>query len=214
MPWINNDEAASLASLLAVALMAAACGGGDDTTSTPGASTDGSTPTSVAAVSAVDSKLCPVKALETAKAPVEIVFWHAMAAANETALKALVAKYNASQTKVKVDLRYSGTYDETIQKYVAGVRGGELPSLVQTEETAMQTMMDSKSIVPIGACVLADSYDLSDFAPALVRTVLLCKSAAGDALPVVKSDPVLQQEGIPGGWPGSREAPGHVCRDP
>ena len=88
-----------------------------------------------------------------------------MTAANEEALKKLAEKYNASQTKVKVTLNYQRTYDESLQKYIAGVRGGDLPNMIQTEEPAMQTMIDSKSIVPIGACVLADNYDVSDFRP-------------------------------------------------
>ena len=69
---------------------------------------------------------------------------------------------------MKVTLKYQGTYDESLQKYIAGVRGGELPQVMQTEETAMQTMIDSKSIVPIGACVASDNYDLSDYPPSLI----------------------------------------------
>ena len=162
--------------VLAVALVAMSCGGGDDkeaapsTTATndvsPSSGSTAAIPTTTAAK--VDPKLCPTKALDTAKGPVEISFWHSMSSANEDALKKLTEKYNASQTKVKVALKYQGTYDESLQKYVAGVRGGELPSMIQTEETAMQTMIDSKSIVPIGACVAAENYDLSDFTPGLV----------------------------------------------
>ena len=112
-----------------------------------------------------------------------------MSVANEDALKNLTDKYNASQTKVKVTLKYQGTYDESLQKYVAGVRGGELPQLIQTEETAMQTMIDSKSIVPIGACVVADNYDLGDYSPALVGQY----SAGGvlQTMPFQLSNPVL-----------------------
>ena len=126
----------SLVMLVAVALVSMSCGGGDDsessapettaTTDTPASS--GSTaalPTTTTAK--VDPKLCPVKALDTAKG-VEVTFWHSMTAANEDALKKLTDKYNASQTKVKVTLKYQGTYDESLQKYIAGVRGGELPS--------------------------------------------------------------------------------------
>ena len=65
----------TLGLLLAVALVGAACGGGDDTESTPsttvasdGAATTGSSATVPATTAGkVDPKLCPVKALDTAK---------------------------------------------------------------------------------------------------------------------------------------------------
>ena len=172
------------------------CGGGDDkeaatvTTISDAPSSSGATstiPTTTAAK--VDPKLCPTKALDTAKGPVEISFWHSMSAANEDALKKLTEKYNAAQAKVKVALKYQGTYDESIQKYVAGVRGGELPSMIQTEETAMQTMIDSKSIVPIGACVAADNYDLSDYSQGLIGQYSY--TSVLQTMPFQLSNPIL-----------------------
>ena len=186
----------SFALLLVVAVVSISCGGGNNKNASPTttAATDTSLSSSTTAIPAttapkVDPKLCPVKALDSAKGPVAIDFWHSMSVANEDALKNLTDKYNASQSKVKVTLKYQGTYDESLQKYVAGVRGGELPQLIQTEETAMQTMIDSKSIVPIGACVVADNYDLGDYSPALVGQY----SAGGvlQTMPFQLSNPVL-----------------------
>jgi len=185
----------TLGLVLAVALVSVSCGGDDDdsspsTTSSESPVAPGATaaiPTTTAAN--VDPKLCPVKALDTAKAPIEISFWHSMSAANEEALKKLTDKYNAAQTKVKVTLNYQRTYDESLQKYIAGVRGGDLPSMIQTEETAMQTMIDSKSIVPIGACVLADNYDLSDFSTALVGQYSY--ASVLQTMPFQLSNPIL-----------------------
>ena len=186
----------SFATVLAVALVAASCGGGDDkeaavstTTNavTASSSSTAAIPTTTAAK--VDPKLCPTKALDTAKGPVEISFWHSMSAANEDALKKLTEKYNAAQAKVKVALKYQGTYDESIQKYVAGVRGGELPSMIQTEETAMQTMIDSKSIVPIGACVAAENYDLSDYSQGLISQYSF--ASVLQTMPFQLSNPIL-----------------------
>jgi len=183
--------------LSAVALVSMSCGGGDDKEASPSTTATGDATASSASTTAiptttaakVDPKLCPVKALDTAKGPVEITFWHSMSVANEDALKKLTEKYNASQTKVKVALKYQGTYDESIQKYVAGVRGGELPNMIQTEETAMQTMIDSKSIVPIGACVAADNYDLSDYTPGLIGQYSF--ASVLQTMPFQLSNPIL-----------------------
>jgi sn-glycerol 3-phosphate transport system substrate-binding protein len=181
---VKRASRLSLALLLAVALVSASCAGGDDDAS--GASSGGSAATGAATA---DPKACPVKALDAAKGTVEISFWHSMSAANEEALKKLAEKYNGGQSKVKVTLNRQGTYDESLQKYVAAVRGGDLPQMIQTEETAMQTMIDSKSIVPVGACVAAENYDTSDFA-----TGLLAQYSVGGTLqtmPFQLSNPIL-----------------------
>jgi sn-glycerol 3-phosphate transport system substrate-binding protein len=163
-----------LAPVVILLLFVAACGGGGDdragsATSAPSAGTGpapGATAPSTTAL-AVDPEQCPVKALETTSAPVDITFWHAMTERNEKTLQALADTYNSTQSKVRVKLAFQGTYNQTLDKYIAALRGGDLPSMVQMEETSMQIMLDSKSTVPIAACILADRYDTTDFAPQL-----------------------------------------------
>ena len=110
-----------------------------------------------------DPSLCPVAALEAADGPVEIEFWHAMSDVNLETLEAMVGDYNAAQDKVKVTTIAQGTYNDTLSKYLAALRGGDLPDIVQMEETVMQIMVDSQSTVPVGSCIAADDYDTSDF---------------------------------------------------
>lgn len=109
-----------------------------------------------------DSSRCPADALEAATAPVPVTVWHGMTAANGETLSALTDEYNASQRKVKVQLVFQGNYDETSDKYLTALRGGELPGIVQLEETRLQLMIDSGSVVPAQTCVDAAGYDLSD----------------------------------------------------
>jgi sn-glycerol 3-phosphate transport system substrate-binding protein len=116
----------------------------------------------------VDESLCPVEALETADGPVEVEFWHAMTASNEETLNAMIDDYNASQDAVQVRGVFAGSYDETLDRYLTGLRSGELPQLVQLEETTLQTTIDSGSTVPAAACVAASDYDTSDLLPAVL----------------------------------------------
>src|SRR5258708_27561609 len=141
--------------LLAVAVVSMSCGGSDNKGATPTttATTDTANPGATAAISTttapkVDPKLCPAKALDIAKGPVAIDFWHSMTAANEDALKKLTDKYNAGQSKVKVTLQYQGTYDESLQKYAAGGCGGEVPPGNQTAEEATRTVNRATSSPP------------------------------------------------------------------
>ena len=101
------------------------------------------------------SPKCPVKALDKADGPVEIVMWHSMPRASEETLQALTDQFNASQGDVRVKLLNTTSYNDTFTKYRAGLSSGELPDVVQIQDTSLQGMIDSRSAVPIGACVKA-----------------------------------------------------------
>lgn len=132
--------------LLVPVLLGAACGGG-------GSDDDG----------ASDESQCPVDLLADATSPVEVTFWHSgLRAGLLDAIKSLTDQYNAEQQKVRVTLQVQGTYEEGRDKYVTALRGGTLPDLMLLEETQVQLMIDSKSVVPVQACIDADDYDLSD----------------------------------------------------
>jgi sn-glycerol 3-phosphate transport system substrate-binding protein len=107
------------------------------------------------------SAKCPLGALKKASKPVEITFWHSMNRANEETLQRLTDEYNSSQADVKVTLVNQTTYNDTLTKYVAGLSTGDLPDLVQIEDTGLQQMIDTQSVLPAQACVKADKYDLS-----------------------------------------------------
>ena len=148
--------------LTVLALVAAACGGGDD--GGGGGSSEGAQGRDAE----VDASLCPVDALAAATEPVQIEFWHAMTASNEETLNEMVADYNASQDAVEVTAVFTGSYDETLDRYLNGLRSGELPQIAQLEETTLQTMIDSGSTVPAAACVAASDYDTSDILPSVL----------------------------------------------
>jgi sn-glycerol 3-phosphate transport system substrate-binding protein len=105
---------------------------------------------------------CPVNALDKADTPVDITFWHATNAANTEALERLTADFNQSRPDVNVTLINQTTYEDSLTKYVAGLSTGDLPDLVMIEDTGLQQMIDTESVLPAQACVKADKYDLSD----------------------------------------------------
>src|SRR5712691_10183328 len=53
-------------------------------------------------------------------------------------------------------------YDDTFTKFKAGLGSGDLPDLVQLQDTSLQLMIDSRAVLPAQACVDAEKYDLSD----------------------------------------------------
>ncbi len=132
---------------------------------------------------------CPLGALDRAKGPVQITFWHVQARANLDELKRQVAKFEASQSKVRVKLVDQTGYRESLQKYKAGLTSGDLPDLGQFEETAVQTLLDSESTVTMQDCVKADHYSLSDFIPRTISYYTVDHQLR--ALPWPVSNPIL-----------------------
>ena len=133
---------------------------------------------------------CPVNALDQAKSkPVDIVMWHSMNRANETTLQSLADKFNASQSDVRVKLLNTTSYADTWTKYRAGLSSGELPDIVQVEDIGLQGMIDSRSVVPIEACIKADKYDTSDFIPRVLDYYTVQGTQYG--MPFNVSNPVL-----------------------
>lgn len=166
--------------LAAGALVLAACGGGGgDDSSAPAPPRD----------EVVDPSLCPVDALAEADGPVEITFWHTMTAANETTLQELVDDYHASQDRVRVNLVFRGTYSENLEGYRAAARGGDLPNLVQLEETVIQQLVDSETVIPAAACVEASDFDTSDILPRVLDQFTVADTLW--AVPFNTSNPVL-----------------------
>ena len=118
----------------------------------------------------------------------ELTLWHGLNAESETALTTLTDAYNASQTKVRVELQNQGNYSQTIDKYVQSSQGSR-PDIVIFPEYVVQQTADSDSVIPIGACVEASGYDTSTFQPSTLTTY----STAGVqwGMPFGVSNPVL-----------------------
>jgi sn-glycerol 3-phosphate transport system substrate-binding protein len=142
------------------------------------------------AAPAQSSGKCPLNALKNAKSkPVDITYWHAMTRANEETLQRLTDKFNSAQNDVHVSLVNQTTYVDTLNKFRAGLSSGDLPDLVQIEDTGLQQMIDTQSILPAQACVKADKYDLSDH----LKRVVDYYSVKGQLwpMPFNVSNPVL-----------------------
>jgi sn-glycerol 3-phosphate transport system substrate-binding protein len=139
-------------------LLAVACGGGGSDSGGGGGDAAG------------QKGDCPVDALDKVTKPVNITFWQSgLGQSLGDAIKTMVANYNASQQKVHVTMQFQGTYDEGADKYLTALRGGTLPDVVLLEETRLQLMIDSKSVIPAQACIDAAKYDTSDHLPVVLR---------------------------------------------
>jgi sn-glycerol 3-phosphate transport system substrate-binding protein len=98
--------------------------------------------------------------------PVAITFWHSMTAANQDTLTSLVDTFNSSQNEVTVNLVFQGSYNDSLNKFLASSgRASELPALVQIEDISTQLMIDSQEITPVQDFIDSENYDLSNVEP-------------------------------------------------
>ena len=91
---------------LALTVVAAACGG-----AAPGGGSD-------------SSALAPAKDVAPAAS---ITWWHAMTGVNNDALNKIVAGFNSSQSKIKVEAIFQGTYDDLLAKLNTAIASNSAP---------------------------------------------------------------------------------------
>ncbi len=147
--------------LLTGMLVAAACGGDSD---------DGGDAAGRPATETIELPDCPVDALDSATAPVDITVWYQLSGKAGSTLEAQVAAYNASQDKVRVTAELQGAnYDELFNKYTQGIPTGDLPQILVSEDTTTQALIDSQTVLPAQACFDAAGLSTDGFADAAVN---------------------------------------------
>lgn len=141
------------AALAAIAIVAAGCGGGDDGGGGSASPED----------SPVDAANCPAGALDDASGVTEVTVWHPYNSLTQATLEKAAEDYNASQDEVKVSVEAQGSYPELLKKYEDSLGNPEnLPDVIFSEDTTLQFMVDSGSVIAAADCIAADD-DASTF---------------------------------------------------
>ena len=148
---MGSRRSAALGVVIVLGL--AACSGGGSGDDTAGPTDSGS------------SGACDPAALTQAEKPVAITMWHTMSNNNGRVFEAIVNDFNTAQDDVRVKLVDQSAEISAVPKFKAGLTTGDLPDVLQLEETALQTMIDSGATVPVQECVDADDYSLADYLP-------------------------------------------------
>jgi sn-glycerol 3-phosphate transport system substrate-binding protein len=133
---------------------------------------------------------CDVDVLDEASAsgPVELLFWHGLSNENGRTIERVVDQYNQSQDRVRVRLEFQGGYDQTIDKYLQSNTDNR-PDIVQMPEYATQVMIDTKSAVPVQACMEDAGYDSTPLLPSALRAY--ATEGVQWSMPFNLSNPVL-----------------------
>ena len=126
-------------------------------------------------------------------AATEIELWHAMHGAQGEELAALVQRFNASQSSVRVKPVYQGGYDQTYSRALAAHFSGRGPQLVQAYEAASANLMAWRGAIKPAWQLMAEAGERLD-PTALVPAVASTFSDASGrllALPFNSATPIL-----------------------
>ena len=83
----------------------------------------------------------------SARAQVEVQWWHAMTGALGERVSEIANGFNASQSAYKVVPVYKGSYPETMTAAIAAYRAGNPPAIVQVFEVGTATMMSAQGAI-------------------------------------------------------------------
>jgi sn-glycerol 3-phosphate transport system substrate-binding protein len=97
--------------------------------------------------------------------PVTVTVWHSVSGPNAGALENIAKAFNSSQTKYHVELIFQGSYTDSLNKLISSVPSGNIPALIQLDDTSTQIMVDSAAVTPVQDYIDGEHYDLSDFDP-------------------------------------------------
>ena len=137
-----------------IALMATACASSHDGSATsPGADdASGSTrPDSPGSGSQDLAAACPLDDGVTDGTTLEV--WHAMVAQPKTAFEELVDRYNESQDAVTVEVSGYNSFAELQAKVRDSLGSDAMPDVVLMEDTTTQWAIDTRSFMPVQACL-------------------------------------------------------------
>lgn len=151
-PHLSRRGLLGLAGAGLTGLALAACGGGNGATTSA---------TSTAATGAAGGPSTAPKKTVT------ITYWGSFSGNLGDAEKSVVDKFNASQSEVKVDYQFQGTYEETAQKLTAALSSGTQPDISLLSDVWWFKFYVAGALSPVDDLLTGLKVDASDFVPGL-----------------------------------------------
>lgn len=120
---------------------------------------------------------------------VKVTVWHSVSGPNAGALENIAKAFNASQTAYQVELIFQGSYTDSLNKLISSVPSGNIPALIQLDDTSTQIMVDSAAVTPVQDYIDDEHYDLSDFDPKALNYYTIDGTLY--SMPFNLADPIL-----------------------
>jgi sn-glycerol 3-phosphate transport system substrate-binding protein len=95
--------------------------------------------------------------------PVAIEFWHAMGGARIDLIQGIVDDFMAENPNITVDVQYTGSYNDTLNKTKAAAKAGNAPHVFHLYDVGTLQMVHSGIITPIEDIAAWDPINWDDF---------------------------------------------------
>ncbi|MBF9018237.1 ABC transporter substrate-binding protein [Oceanispirochaeta sp. M2] len=82
-------------------------------------------------------------------ADVNIEFWHAMSGERVELIQGIVDKFMAENPNIKVDVQYTGSYNDTLNKVKSAYKAGNAPDIFHSYEIGTLGLINSGIISPL-----------------------------------------------------------------
>ncbi len=149
----------------------------------------GATAAAAAVASKKSSAFAVPNIVKQTGSTVEITYWGSFSGANGDTEQAVVDAFNESQTGVRVNRQFQGTYEETAQKLAAALGGGEVPDVSLLSEVNWFRFYLAQALAPMDDFIAATGYDTAD----VVQPLLVEGQRQGRQywLPFARSTPLF-----------------------
>lgn len=133
-----------------------------------GAAPASQAPTAPAAEPAAPGATAPAVASGTGST-VNITYWGSFSGALGEAEQAMVNRFNESQQDVKVEYQFQGSYEETAQKFTAGLQANTIPDVVLLSDVWWFGFYTAGAIAELDGLAQQAGVDFADYEPVLLN---------------------------------------------
>ena len=95
--------------------------------------------------------------------PVTIEFWHAMGGARIDLIQGIVDDFSAQNPNISVEVQYTGSYNDTLNKTKAAAKAGNAPHVFHSYDVGTLQLVHSGIITPIEDIAAWDPIDWTEF---------------------------------------------------
>jgi len=100
----------------------------------------------------------------------KIQFWHAMSGWRIELLQSMAEDFMALHPDIEVEVQYTGSYNDTLNKLIAGIKAGTPPNVVQVYEIGTRALIDGEIAVPMQDMIDKDpTFDMAAFMPQVLN---------------------------------------------
>ena len=101
---------------------------------------------------------------------VDVQFWHAMGGWRIELLQEMANDFMALNPDINIEVQYTGSYGDTINKLNVAIQSNVAPHVVQGYDIATQMLIDGEVAVPMQDLIDADpTFDIGTFMPQVLN---------------------------------------------